>query len=181
MAGMNRRNFLQQAAAVGTALLVKPVRAKGVNEKLNIGFIGAGGRANELLPKFKELNDVRIAALCDVDEERLDQTAKKYPGAKTYGDLRMLLDDHDIDAVAIATCNHWHTLAAIWAMQAGKDVYVEKPLSHNHWEGQQVVAAARKLDRIVQLGTQQRSDPLQAELKEFLHEKKELGEIKYAQ
>src|SRR4051812_20516389 len=181
MAGMNRRIFLQQSAAVGAALLVKPVRAKSVNEKLNVGFIGAGSRANELLPKFKELSDVRIAALCDVDEQRLDDTSKKYPDAKKFGDLRKLLDDHDIDAVVIATCNHWHALAAIWAMRAGKDVYVEKPLSHNHWEGQQVVAAARKLGRIVQLGTQQRSDPVQAELKEFLHEKKELGEIKYAQ
>src|SRR5882757_7362665 len=122
MAGISRRYFLQQSAAVGAALLVKPVHAKGVNEKLNIGFIGTGGRANELLPKFKELDDVRIAALCDVDEERLDETAKKYPDAKKYGDLRKLLDDHDIDAVAIATCNHWHVLAAIWAMQAGKDV-----------------------------------------------------------
>jgi predicted dehydrogenase len=181
MAGINRRYFLQQSATVGAALWVKPARAKSVNEKLNMGFIGAGGRANELLPKFNELSDVRIAAICDVDEERLDQTAKKYEGAEKYGDLRKLLDDQDIDAVAIATCNHWHALAAIWAMKAGKDVYIEKPLSHNHWEGQQVVAAARKLDRIVQLGTQQRSDPMQAEIKEFLHDKKELGEIKYAQ
>ena len=78
-------------------------------------------------------------------------------------------------------CNHWHVLAAIWACQAGKDVYVEKPLSHNHWEGQQLVAAARKLDRIVQIGTQQRSDPMQAELKQYLHEDKKLGAIKYAQ
>ncbi len=115
-----------------------------------MGFIGAGARANELLPNFKKLSDVRIAALCDVDEERLDDTAKKYPDAKKYGDLRKLLDDRDIDAVVIATCNHWHALAAIWAMKAGKDVYVEKPLSHNHWEGQQVVAAARHYDRIVQ-------------------------------
>ena len=117
---------------------------KSVNEKLNIGFIGAGGRGKELLPQFKKLSDVRIAALCDVDEERFDETAKKYPGAKKYGDLRKLYDDKDIDAVVIATCNHWHVLAAIWAMQAGKDVYVEKPLSHNHWEGQQLVAAARQ-------------------------------------
>lgn len=181
MARIGRRFFLQQSAAIGAALLVKPVRARGVNEQLNMGFIGTGGRANELLPRFAELSNVRIAALCDVDEERLNQTGDKYPGAKKYGDLRKLLDDGDIDAVAISTCNHWHALAAIWAMQAGKDVYVEKPLSHNHWEGQQVVNAARKYDRIVQLGTQQRSDPLQSEVKEFLHDKKSLGQIKYAQ
>ena len=184
MARIHRRVFLQQSAAVGAALLARPTFAKsstGVNEKLNMGFIGAGGRANELLPRFKALKDVRITALCDVDEERLNKTGEKYPHAKKYADLRKLLDDKDIDAVAIATCNHWHALAAIWAMQAGKDVYVEKPLSHNHWEGQQVVAAARKLDRIVQLGTQQRSDPMQAELKQYLHKDKTLGEIKYAQ
>ncbi len=181
MARIHRRVFLQQSAAVGVAILVKPVRARGVNEKLNMGFIGAGGRGNELLSAFGQLADVRVAALCDVDEDRLNEAAQKHPGAKKYGDLRKLLDDRDVDAVAIATCNHWHALAAIWACQAGKDVYVEKPLSHNHWEGQQVVNAARKFDRIVQVGTQQRSDPLQAQLKEFLHEKKELGKINYAQ
>ena len=88
--------------------------------------------------------------------------AKEHADATKYTDLRKLLEDRDIDAVAIATCNHWHALAAIWACQAGKDVYVEKPLAHNHWEGQQVVNAARKHDRIVQVGTQQRSDPLKA-------------------
>ena len=167
MTQIHRRFFLQQSAAVGAALLVKPVHARGVNEKLNLGFIGTGGRGNVLLKNFKALPDVRIAALCDADEQHLNETAKEYPGAKKYGDLRKLLDDKDIDAVVIATCNHWHALAAIWACQAGKDVYVEKPLSHNHWEGQQLVNAARKLDRIVQLGTQQRSDPMQAELKEY--------------
>jgi predicted dehydrogenase len=181
MARIHRRHFLQQSAAVGAALLVKPVHARGVNEKLNVGFIGAGDRGNELLSSFSELSDVRIAAICDVDEQRLDQTAKKYPGATKYSDLRKLLADKDVDAVAITTCNHWHALAAILACQAGKDVYVEKPLSHNHWEGQQVVRAARTFDRIVQVGTQQRSDPLQAELKEFFHDKQELGRIKYVQ
>ncbi len=181
MANINRRHFLQQSAAVGAVLVAKPVCGRSINEKLNMGFIGAGGRANELLPAFQTLNDVRITAICDPDELRLSQTADKYPGAKKYTDLRQLLDDREIDAVVIATCNHWHVLAAIWAMQADKDIYVEKPLSHNHWEGEQVVAAARRYDRIVQLGTQQRSDPMQAEIKEFLHDKKELGAIRYAQ
>ena len=182
MTRIHRRSFLQHSAVIGgAALLASPVAARSVNEKLNIGFIGLGGRSKELLPQFTKLSDVRIAALCDVDEERLHQTAESHPGAKKFGDLRKLYDDHDIDAVVIAVCNHWHVLAAIWACQAGKDVYVEKPLCHNHWEGQQLVATARKLDRIVQMGSQQRSDPLQAELKQYLHEDKKLGAIKYAQ
>src|SRR5215216_3797000 len=95
--------FLRQSAAIGAALLVHPAHAKSVNEKLNVGFIGTGGRSTELLRRFKALDNVRIAALCDVDEERLNQKARKYRGVKKYGDLRKLLDDKDIDAVAIAT------------------------------------------------------------------------------
>jgi predicted dehydrogenase len=94
--------------------------------------------------------------------------------------MRELLEDKDIDAVIIATCNHWHALAAIWAMDAGKDVYVEKPLANTHWEGQQVVAAAKKYGRICQVGTQQRSDPMQAEIREFLHGKQEIGKLESA-
>jgi predicted dehydrogenase len=181
MTSIYRRTFLRQSAAIGVALAALPVRAKSLNEKLNLGFIGLGTRGNELLGQFGRLTNVRIAALCDADQQHLSSTAIKHVDAKKYSDLRQLLDDRDVDAVAIATCNHWHALAAIWACQAGKDVYVEKPLAHNHWEGQQVVHAARKYDRIVQIGTQQRSDPLQTELKEFLHNQQALGPIKYVQ
>ena len=177
MSRIHRRSFLQQSAAIGAALAVSPLHAQGVNEKLNVGFIGLGWRGGELLKQFGRLSDVRIAALCDPDAALLEAAAKEHSGAEKYADLRKLLDNRDIDAVAIATPNHWHALAAIWACEAGKDVYVEKPLAHNHWEGQQVVAAARKRDRIVQIGTQQRSDPLQDELKAFLHDEKGLGEI----
>ncbi|MCG8653937.1 MAG: Gfo/Idh/MocA family oxidoreductase, partial [Pirellulales bacterium] len=100
--------------------------------------------------------------------------------AQAWTDLRDLLASDSIDAVVVATCNHWHCLAAIWAMEAGKDVYVEKPLSHSQWEGRQTVAAARKYNRVCQLGTQQRSDPMQAEIKKFLHQEKALGEIQSA-
>ncbi len=179
MARLNRRNFLRQTAAVGVALAAAPVLGRSFNEKLNVGMIGLGGRGNDLLSQFARLPDVRIAALCDPDEQALSRSADKYPGAARYADLRKLLDDRNVDAVAIATCNHWHALAAIWACQAGKDVYVEKPLAHNHWEGQQVVRAARAYDRIVQTGTQQRSDPLQREVKDFLHVQKSLGPIRY--
>ena len=102
------------------------------------------------------------------------------PKAKAYTDMRKLLEDPSIDAVVIATGNHWHCLAAIWAMEAGKHVYVEKPLSHTQWEGDQTVAAARRYGKVCQIGTQQRSDPMQAEIKKFLHQEKALGEIKAA-
>jgi predicted dehydrogenase len=181
MARIHRRTFLSQSAGIGLALAVPSARAKSANEQLNLGFIGLGGRGTELLKQFGQLSDVRIAALCDPDKAQLDTAARKHGGAKKYGDLRKLLEDQNIDAVVIATCNHWHALAAIWACQAGKHVYVEKPLAHNHWEGQQVVHAARKYDRVVQIGTQQRSDPLQSEIKEFLHDQSALGAIQFAQ
>jgi predicted dehydrogenase len=179
---IHRRTFLyQSAAAAGLALAARSARAKGANEKLNLGFIGTGGRGNELLKQFSALSDVRVAALCDPDKQHLESTAKKHRGATKYADLRKLLEDKNVDAVVIATCNHWHALAAIWACKAGKDVYVEKPLSHNHWEGQQLVGTARKLDRVVQIGTQQRSDPMQEEAKDYLHTKQALGPIKFVQ
>jgi predicted dehydrogenase len=178
---LHRRTFLQLSAAGGVALATSHLRAANLNEQLNMGFIGCGGRGNELLTHFSQLKDVRIAALCDPDSQRLSETAARYDGAATHDDLRKLLDDPSIDAVAIATCNHWHALAAIWACERGKDVYVEKPLAHNHWEGQQVVLAARKHDRVVQIGTQQRSDPLQEKLKKFLHDDQALGPIRYVQ
>jgi predicted dehydrogenase len=181
MTTIHRRTFLQLSAAGGVALATSRIRAANVNEQLNMGFIGCGGRAQELLKSFGALSDVRIAALCDPDSARLNETAAKHEGAAKFADLRKLLDDPNTDAVAISTCNHWHALAAIWACERGKDVYVEKPLAHNHWEGQQLVNAARKYDRIVQIGTQQRSDPLQEKLKKFLHDNQALGPIRYVQ
>jgi predicted dehydrogenase len=181
MTRIHRRSFLWQSAGISMAVAIAPARAKGLNERLNVGFIGLGGRGNELLRTFGELSEVRIAALCDPDEALLVRAVEKHPQAAQYIDLRDLLNDRHVDAVAVATCNHWHALSAIWACEAGKDVYVEKPLAHNHWEGQQVVRAARKHDRILQVGTQQRSDPLQDELKAFLHDSQALGPIRYVQ
>ena len=126
---------------------------------------------------FGKIAGVRFGGLCDPDQERLGKAQQKFPQAKSWADLRSLLDDKSIDAVVIATCNHWHCLAAIWAMQAGKDVYVEKPLSHSQWEGRQTVAAAKKYGKICQVGMQQRSDPMQAEIKRFLHDEQALGKI----
>ena len=179
---LNRRQLLAAGVAGGftTALGPSPVWAANANSEIGIGFISCGGRAGGLMKQFDKVSGVNVVGLCDVDEKRVGAAKERYPKAKAWTDLRDLIDADDIDAVVVSTCNHWHCLAAIWAMQAGKHVYVEKPLSHSQWEGKQTVAASRKYDRICQLGTQQRSDPMQAEIKKFLHEEKGLGEIKAA-
>lgn len=178
----NRRNFLTKTAtALGvTAFATQSLRAANANEEINLGFISCGGRAGQLMGQFSKVDGVNIAGLCDPDEKRLGLAKQRFPKASAWKDLRSLIDSDSIDAVVVATCNHWHCLAAIWAMQAGKDVYVEKPLSHSQWEGKQTVAAARKYNKICQLGTQQRSDPMQGEIKKFLHQEKGLGELQAA-
>lgn len=183
---ISRRQFVKTssvaaaATALTTSLPARSLRAANANDEINIGFISCGSRAGGLMGQFDKMEGVNIAALCDVDESRLGSAKNRYPKAAGYQDLRELIADDNLDAVVVATCNHWHCLAAIWAMEAGKHVYVEKPLSHSQWEGRQTVAAARKYNRVCQIGTQQRSDPMQAEIKKFLHEEKALGEIKAA-
>ena len=122
-----RRGFIQGSLAAGAVLALAPrtLRAAAANEEVNIGLIGCGGRGSALLETFHKIEGVNVAALCDPDEERTGALKKKYGKATTHTDLRELLDDKTIDALIIATCNHWHALAAIWAMEAGKDVYVE--------------------------------------------------------
>ncbi len=179
MARSTRREFLRRSLAAGAAFSLPSHLAFAAkpNEAINLGFISCGGRAGELMGIFSKIDGVRIAGLCDPDRQRLEGAKRRFPDAKAWTDLRGLLDEKQIDAVVIATCNHWHCLAAIRAMEAGKDVYVEKPLSHSQWEGRQTVAAVKKYGKICQVGTQQRSDPMQAEIKRFLHEEKALGEI----
>ncbi|MEQ1830492.1 MAG: Gfo/Idh/MocA family oxidoreductase, partial [Pirellula sp.] len=179
MKKLSRRSFVQTAAATGIVASTRPARAFSMaNDEVRLGFIGCGGRAGEHLSAFSKMTGVAVAGLCDPDQKRMEDAKDKFgQSAKTWVDLRALIEDKNIDAVVVAACNHWHCLAAVWAMQAGKDVYVEKPLSHSQWEGMQTVAAARKYNRICQVGTQQRSDPMQAEIKKFLHEEKALGKI----
>ncbi|HCN30690.1 MAG TPA: dehydrogenase [Verrucomicrobiales bacterium] len=172
----NRRTFLRQSAFAATALSAS--RVLGANEKIRLGFIGLGGRGMGSAAWFAKIPGVEIAYLCDADTEVIERAKKKYPQAKTAQDLRKVIEDPETDAVVVSTGNHWHVLASIWACQAGKDVYVEKPVSHNVWEGRKLVEAARKYDRIVQGGTQQRSDPFHLELKAYL-DSGALGEIKY--
>ncbi len=179
MVNTTRRQFIQTTVAGGITLATasQPVWSANANNEINLGFIGCGGRGNILMTAFSKVSGVTIGGLCDPDADRLKQAKKRFQKAQAWTDLRDLIEDKSIDAVVIATCNHWHCLAAIWAMEAGKDVYVEKPLSHSQWEGEQTVAAAEKYQRICQLGTQQRSDPMQTEIKEFLHQEKALGDI----
>ncbi|EMI15939.1 oxidoreductase domain-containing protein [Rhodopirellula maiorica SM1] len=182
MANLSRRHFISAAIAGGvtTSLAARALRAANANDEVSIGIIGCGVRGTKLMDQFQAVPGVNIVAVCDVDQERLGVAKERFPSAKGFTDMRELIADERIDAVVIATCNHWHCLAAIWAMEAGKDVYVEKPLSHSHWEGKQAVAAARKYNRICQVGTQQRSDPMQAEIKQFLHDEQAIGDIQFA-
>jgi hypothetical protein len=175
---LKRRDFLKSAAVAATAFTFPTQESfAAASSPVNVGFISCGSRANQLMGAFQKISGVSITGLCDPDEKRLGMAKKRFPKAKGTSDLRKLIEDKNIDAVVVATCNHWHCLAAILAMENGKDVYVEKPLSHSQWEGQQTVAAARKYKRICQVGTQQRSDPMQAQIKKFLHEDKVLGDI----
>jgi len=163
-----RRNFLKTSALAGAALSLPALaRSASAAGRLRVAVAGLGGRGRvshcgallQMIP-----DNVEIAALCDCDEGRLHLAAKfcqekaDRPPA-LFTDYRKLLDDKSIDAVALATPNHWHALQTIWACQAGKDVYVEKPASHNIFEGRKMVEAARKHQRIVQHGTQCRTSP----------------------
>jgi predicted dehydrogenase len=132
---------------------------KGANERLVVGHIAVGGRGNSLLRRTLESKDFDVAALCDVDAERLGKAKEKTSaGTDTYRDYRKILDRKDIDAVVVATPDHWHALPTIGACEAGKDVYCEKPLSQNLVEGRRMIEAARKHGRIVQTGTQHRTE-----------------------
>ena len=166
------------AAALGTATMGRFASAQAASgDRVRLGLIGLGWRGGQHLGAVLARNDCDVVAICDPDSGFLDAAKEKAPKAKAYADLRKLIDDDSVDAVLISTCNHWHCLAAVWACEAGKDVYVEKPLSYTLWEGRQLINAARRHGRIVQVGTQQRSDPLQAEVRRFLHTEKALGPI----
>jgi hypothetical protein len=157
-----RRQFVKAAAA---AIATAQFPILGANDRINVGIVGLGGRGTNHIQSYASLDsESRIAALCDVNQsarERAVALVRKLRGyeSKEYSDMRALFDSKDIDAVSLPLPNHWHALASIWACQAGKDVYVEKPASHNIFEGQQMVKAARKYNRMVQVGSQSRSAP----------------------
>ncbi len=155
-----RRDILKTAAA---AIATAGAPILGANEKVNLGIAGLGGRGRNHIGYYSRLNsDCRIAAVCDVNQaarERAVAQIRKLGGAepKQFVDMREMFASKDVDAVSLPLPNHWHALATIWACQAGKDVYVEKPASHNLFEAQQMVRAARKYNRMVQVGSQSRS------------------------
>jgi predicted dehydrogenase len=152
------RRELLKATAAGLALLAPAGRVRGANDNARVAVIGLGGKGGQHAQVLSKLPGARLAALCDVDPQRLAEQNKRYDGVFSATDPRKILERKDIDAVIIATPDHWHALLAIWACQAGKDVYVEKPVSHNIWEGRKIIEAAAKYHRIVQAGTQYRSD-----------------------
>src|SRR5258706_3255587 len=168
-----RRQFVQAAAA---AIATARFPILGANDRIQLGQLGLGGRGRDHSNLYPCLDsDCRIAAVCDVNQaasERAIATIRKANNydPKEYGDMRKMFESKDIDAVSITTPNHWHALAAIWACQAGKDVYVEKPASHNIYESQQMVAAARKDKRMVQVGSQSRSLPHKIRAIELLNQ-----------
>ncbi len=187
---IDRRTFSKTAvaaASAATAVSLAPGRVLGANERVRLGFIGVGNRGCQLLKGFLAHPDAQVVALCDVYEPYLHgaydrrRPAVRRPGQtpiaqmpKIEGDVarvkdfRAVLDRKDIDAVVIATPDHWHAIQMIAACQAGKDVYVEKPLSMTIVEGRAMVDAARKYDRIVQVGTHRRSSRMYAQLAEVV-------------
>ena len=174
MSRVNRRVFLKRgvAATAGSYLALSSYgcflpSAWGANNEVRVAVAGINGRGSGLLNQFHQLPGVRVVALCDPDRQvlakRVADFKSKYSvddsAIKGYVDVREVLDRKDVDVLVIAAPNHWHALMTVWACQAGKHVYVEKPVSHFIWEGRKMVEAARKYNRIVQAGTQQRSCP----------------------
>jgi predicted dehydrogenase len=164
MAHTTRREFARSAAAAGAATALGARRVLGANDRVRLGFIGLGNRGDQVLDGFRAQGDAEIVALCDLWRPYLDFAAAKVGGApRQLGDYRRLLDLRDVDAVVIATPDHWHALQAIHAFEAGKDVYVEKPLSLRVAEGRRMVDAARRHGRVTQVGLNRRSTPVFAE------------------
>lgn len=189
---VSRREFLERSLLTTAALtLANSTRSEAADtgtqdsgDKLRVAVVGINGRGVAHIQGFGGRKDCEIAALVDVDEKvlnnRADEIEKQYgKRPAVYSDMRKCFEDNSIHIASIATPNHWHSLAAIWAIQAGKDVYVEKPVSHNVSEGRRVVEAARKYNRIVQTGTQSRSNPGMREAIAFLASGG-IGEIKLA-
>jgi predicted dehydrogenase len=165
----SRRTFLAAGAAFSMS------RAFGANDRVNVAVIGVGGRGTDHVKEYATIPEARIAGVCDVDQAALERAValvERLTGSKpkAYDDMRKVFADKDVDAVSITTPNHWHALSTIWACQAGKDVYVEKPASYNVYEGRRMVETARATKRMVQVGSQSRSTPHKQKAMQLLHD-----------
>ena len=173
---MDRRTFLSATGStVATLTAAQYSRVVGANDRLQAAVVGVNGRGKGHIRAVAQNPGMSVGAVVDIDQavaEEAATLATQYQSdrPKEYRDLRDMLGDKDIDVVTIATTNHWHALSTIWAVQAGKDVYCEKPASHNIWEGRKMVEAARKYKRIVQIGQQSRSTPFKIEAVRSLRE-----------
>jgi len=182
----NRREFLTQAAhsaALGGALLTAASRQKvlGANDRIRLGVVGPGARGQSVMKHFLSYPGVEVVALCDIYDVNLNQANQLAGGqAKTFLEYRNLLELKDIDAVLIATPDHWHKAVAVDACAAGKDVYIEKPLTFDIAEGQEIIRAARLNDRVMQVGMQQRSGPHYFEAKQQYLDTGKLGKVTIA-
>ena len=162
---ITRRTFVKTGAAIAAGAALASSRAYGANERIRLGFIGVGNRGGQLIDATLPHSDAEIVALCDVYGPYLRKAAEKIGGNPAlHKDFREVLESKDIDAVIVATPDHWHAIQTIDACNAGKDVYVEKPLSLTIVEGRKMVEAARRNDRVVQVGTHRRSGKLYAEI-----------------
>jgi predicted dehydrogenase len=168
---MNRRTFSLATSAASYSAI------KGANERVRAAIIGAGGRGRYLTGEFKEIG-AEMAGVCDIYEPNLQAGLKvANTGAKSFSDYKKLLDDKSYDAVVVATPDHWHARMVIDAVHAGKDVYVEKPMTHTVMEGFDVIDAVRKTKRVVQVGTQRRSSPLFQQAKSIM-DSGSLGDVR---
>ena len=187
MKPVSRRRFLKRSVTATAAagifapagrVIAAESETKSPNEKLSVAVIGVRGRGRAHAQAFHKRDDCFISYICEPDEAIGPKEAEKFDNKpKCVADMRRIFDDKSVDVVSVATPNHWHSLATIWAMQAGKDVYVEKPLSHNVSEGRRMVQVARKYDRICQGGTQYRSVGANRATAKYIAEGK-LGKIK---
>jgi predicted dehydrogenase len=191
---LSRRDFVERAIAAASAALAaepvlspavaaEPVRKVSANEKLRVAVIGVNGQGGQHVNEWLKNPNVDLVAICDVDPAAYQKNVAKFKALanppRHEKDVRKLLEDKSIDAVSIATPNHWHAVMAIWAMQAGKDVYVEKPCSHNVQEGRVMTQWARKLGRICQMGVQSRSMTGMRQMLDFIKSGK-IGKVSVA-
>ena len=184
MQTINRRQFIKRSvgAAAAFAVVTGPKAAVAANEKIVVGVMGLGGRGTFVAGRFAERKDVEVAYLCDANTARLGPASKAIEAAqgkpvKQIQDFRRMLEDKSVDAIINATPDHWHVLGSILACQAGKDVYVEKPMAYNIFEGRKLIEAVRKYKRVLTVGMQTRSAPYVKACREYIQSGK-LGEVR---